>query len=70
MMHKIILQIFLNHKSHGLLNAKLMYSTFDFHFYMDYVTVHWLMGCVLGTWNYKDIISNKHTNKLNNELNF
>jgi hypothetical protein len=30
---------------------KLMDYTFDYHFYVDYATVHRLMGCVLGTWN-------------------
>jgi hypothetical protein len=27
------------------------------------------MGCVLGTWNYEDIIAKKHMNKVNIELN-
>jgi hypothetical protein len=31
MMHKIILQILKNHKSHGLLNSKFMDYTFDCH---------------------------------------
>ncbi len=40
MMHKIILQIFKNYKSHGLLNSKLMDCTFDYHFFVDYYTIH------------------------------
>jgi hypothetical protein len=43
MMHKIILQIFKNCKNHKILNSKLMDCTFDFHVYMDYVTIHWLL---------------------------
>jgi hypothetical protein len=46
MMHKIILCIFKNCKGHGLLNSKFMDCTFDYHFYVDYVIVHQLMGCV------------------------
>jgi hypothetical protein len=45
-MHKINLQIFKNHKSHGLLNLKFMDYTFDYHFFVDYDTIHWLMACV------------------------
>jgi hypothetical protein len=56
-MHKIILQIFKNHKSHGLLNLKLMDYTFDCHFFVDYDTIHWLMGCV------KDLKLVKYHNK-------
>jgi hypothetical protein len=44
-MHKISLQILKNHKSHELLNLKLMDYTFDCHFFVDYDTIHWLMGC-------------------------
>jgi hypothetical protein len=51
MIHINILSIFENRKSHGLLNSKFMDYTFDCHFYVDYNAVHWLMGCVLGTWN-------------------
>jgi hypothetical protein len=51
MMHKIILQIFKSYKSHGLLNSKFMDRNFDYHFFVHYDTVHWLMGCVLGIWN-------------------
>jgi hypothetical protein len=40
MMHKIMLQFFLNHKSHGLLNSKLMDYTSNYHFYVDYAKVH------------------------------
>jgi hypothetical protein len=39
-MHKIILQKNLNRKSHGLLNSKHMDYTSDYHFYVDYVTIH------------------------------
>jgi hypothetical protein len=48
MMHKIILQIKKNPKSHGLLNSKFMDYSSNYHFFVDYDTVHWLMGCVLG----------------------
>jgi hypothetical protein len=51
MMHKIILQILKNSKSHGLLNSKLMDNIFHYHLFVHYNTVHWLMGCVLGIWN-------------------
>jgi hypothetical protein len=40
MMHKIILQIFKDRKSHEILNSKLIDFTFDFHLYVDYVIVH------------------------------
>jgi hypothetical protein len=40
MVHKIILQNFKNRKSHELLNPKLMDYTFNFHFYVDYATIH------------------------------
>jgi hypothetical protein len=45
-MHKIILQILKNRKSHRLLNSKLMDYTFDYQFFVDYDIVHWLVGCV------------------------
>jgi hypothetical protein len=45
MMHKIIYKKNIR-KSHGLLNSKLMNCTYDFHFYVNYATIHWLMGCV------------------------
>jgi hypothetical protein len=51
MMQKIIVESFLNNKSHEILNSKFMDCTSDYHFYVDYATVHSLMGCVLGTWN-------------------
>jgi hypothetical protein len=35
MMHKIILQICKNRKSHELLKSKLMDCTFDYRFYVD-----------------------------------
>jgi hypothetical protein len=47
-MHKIFLQILKNRKSHKLLNSKVMEHTCDYHFYVDYDTVHQLMGYVLG----------------------
>jgi hypothetical protein len=51
MMHKIILQIYKIYKSNGLLNSKFINCTSNYHFYVDYVIIHLLMGCVLGIWN-------------------
>jgi hypothetical protein len=73
MMHKIILQIFKNCKSHGLLNSKLMDYTLNYHFFVDYDIVHWLMGCVLGTWirkNHNKEAKGKKQNWLNSRIIF
>jgi hypothetical protein len=32
-------------------NSKIMDYTFDYHFFVDYDMVHWLMGYVLRIWN-------------------
>jgi hypothetical protein len=32
---------------------------FGFHFLMNFDIVHWLMLCVLESWNYLNIISRK-----------
>jgi len=40
MMQKIILEMFKICKSHEILNSKFMDCTSNYHFYVDYATVH------------------------------
>jgi hypothetical protein len=57
--HKTILQNFKTCTSHGPSKSQLMDCKFGFHFLMNFDIVHWLMLCVLESWNYLNIISRK-----------
>jgi hypothetical protein len=50
-MHKIILQFNLLKKTMDFWIKKIMDYISNYHFFVDYDMVHWLMGYVLGIWN-------------------